>query len=77
MASFALLFLTFPHSLYPTTFLLHRFFNNNTFLDLAQQTSTMGYIPRDRFASMPRTTFYITTIFELRGESDKYVYSIE
>jgi hypothetical protein len=52
-------------------------FNNNTFLDLAQQTFTMGYIPRDRFASMPRTTFYITTIFELCGKSDKYVYSIE
>ena len=76
MASFALLFLTFPHSLHPTTFLLH-LFNNNTFLDLAQQTFTMGYIPRDRFASMPRTTFYITTIFELCGKSDKYVYSIE
>jgi hypothetical protein len=37
----------------------------------------MVFIHRDRFDLMPRTTFYITTIFELRGASDKYVYSLE
>jgi hypothetical protein len=37
----------------------------------------MVFIHKDRFDSMPKVTFYITTVFELRGETDKYTYSIE
>jgi hypothetical protein len=37
----------------------------------------MVFIHRDRFDLMPRTTFYITAIFELRGDTEKYVYSME
>jgi hypothetical protein len=39
--------------------------------------STMVFIHKDCFDSMPKVTFYITTVFELRGETDKYTYSIE
>lgn len=37
----------------------------------------MAFIHKDRFKSMPKVTLYLTTVFELRGETDKYTYSTE
>jgi hypothetical protein len=37
----------------------------------------MVFIHKDRFESMPKVTFHITTVYERRGETDKYTYSIE
>jgi len=48
-------------------------FTAHTFYTL----STMGLIDKTRFDSIPKVTFYLTAVFELRGETDQYTYSIE
>ena len=37
----------------------------------------MVFIHKDRFDSMPKVTLYLTTAFERRGVTDKYMFSME
>jgi hypothetical protein len=37
----------------------------------------MVFIHKDRFDSLPKVTLYLTQVFELRGDTGKYTYSIE